>query len=262
MSSANSASGMRDFMEPSDYVLNFTGCVPKSFADAAGISFLDFSGLSGTHLFLDPEAGETIRRKIAPFGAHGIHFIDTGDYHYLSKLTAETAGCPFVLVLADHHTDMQEGAFGTALSCGDWAGALLRENKAAGCILIGPPGESIRKIPEDIRSKVLPLQRECKDADWNRAADFCKKLPVYISIDRDILRPDVFRTDWDQGDFSMEELSSLLLGVVGARRCGVIGIDICGGLGAEMAAYPESMRLNEKNNFDLYQFAARLIGRQ
>ena len=241
MSSANSASGMRDFMEPSDYVLNFTGCVPKSFADAAGISFLDFSGLSGTHLFLDPEAGEIIRRKIAPFGAHGIHFIDTGDYHYLSKLT---------------------GAFGTALSCGDWAGALLRENKAAGCILIGPPGESIRKIPEDIRSKVLPLQRECKDADRNRAADFCKKLPVYISIDRDILRPDVFRTDWDQGDFSMEELSSLLLGVVGARRCGVIGIDICGGFGAEMAAYPESMRLNEKNNFDLYQFAARLIGRQ
>ena len=89
-----------------------------------------------------------------------------------------------------------------------------------------------------------------------------KKLPVYISIDRDILRPDVFRTDWDQGDFSMEELSSLLLGVVGARRCGVIGIDICGGFGAEMAAYPESMRLNEKNNLDLYQFAARLIGRQ
>ena len=55
-------------------------------------------------------------------GVSGIHFIDSGDYHYISKIMTDFIKEPFTLVLIDHHTDMQDASLGgDILSCGNWA---------------------------------------------------------------------------------------------------------------------------------------------
>ncbi len=53
-------------------------------------------------------------------------------------------------------------------------------------------------------------------------------MPVYLSIDKDVLSPDVARTNWDQG-----RLSDLdVLGVIDALRGHIIGSDITGDISA------------------------------
>ena len=85
--------------------------------------YIDCSDIPGTDCYCDDEAVEAIRRRIADAGitdAHGIHFFDNGNYHYMSKIWTDMVQEPFSLVVFDHHPDMQEPRFGNILSCGGW----------------------------------------------------------------------------------------------------------------------------------------------
>ena len=53
-----------------------------------------------------------------PLGAEGIHFLDSGNYHYVTKLWLDQVKEPFDLLVLDHHTDLQQPMFGDILSCG------------------------------------------------------------------------------------------------------------------------------------------------
>ena len=46
---------------------------------------LDFTTLSGTTGFCDDAAADEIRRRIADFPARGLHFLDNGNFHYLTR---------------------------------------------------------------------------------------------------------------------------------------------------------------------------------
>ena len=46
----------------------------------------------------------------------GIHFLDSGNYHYVSKIWMEKIEEEFELLVLDHHTDMQPPMFGDILS--------------------------------------------------------------------------------------------------------------------------------------------------
>ncbi|MBQ7213181.1 MAG: hypothetical protein IJS25_01445, partial [Bacteroidales bacterium] len=51
-------------------------------------------------------------------------------------------------------------------------------------------------------------------------------LPVYFSIDKDVLLPDGAVTDWGNGLMPLESLCRFIAGTGSSRR--VIGADVCG----------------------------------
>lgn len=101
-------------------VMNFSDAYSlESFDKEPDIIRLDFTQLPGTDGYCSSEAAETIRSRIKQYGPSDIHFLDSGDYHYVSKFWTDMIEVPFSLVLIDHHTDMQDSRIDGALSCGD-----------------------------------------------------------------------------------------------------------------------------------------------
>ena len=154
---------------------------------------VDCRDLQETCCYCSSASMKALRDRLSEIPFSGLHWIDTGDYHYLTALFMEKITEPFELVLLDHHPDDQPMAFEESgmLSCGSW-------------VLWG--------------REHLPLMHE-------NSPD---PLPVYLSVDLDILSPDLFSTDWDQGDIGMEELWDMIASRSRGRR--IIGIDVCGGL--------------------------------
>ena len=193
----------------------------------------DFSGLEGTNCYCSAESAERIRRAVAGLPLAAFHDIGTGDFHYQTLFWLERICEPFQLVLFDNHPDDQPGAFGAELiSCGGWV-ALARR---------------------------LPA---CRNDLWIRAAadfpalDALPDLPLYLSVDLDVLAPDWARTDWDQGTMSLEELSGALKRLAATRR--LLGVDLCGGLTPEKGASPEDLALNASTGEALFECFRALI---
>ena len=122
-------------MKPDIVIADFSGALEVqgflSFLDGKGLPFrrVGMEDIEGTGCYCDPEAEEEIRRRLEPFRAARIRWIDSGDYHYVTKILAEFQEEPFVLVLIDNHPDDQEPAFGgDVLSCGSWVKAMREGN--------------------------------------------------------------------------------------------------------------------------------------
>ena len=47
--------------------------------------WMDFTGLKGVNGYCDEEAGREIRERIENLSPMGVHFIDSGNFHYISK---------------------------------------------------------------------------------------------------------------------------------------------------------------------------------
>ena len=164
---------------------------------------------------------------------HAFHEIGTGDYHYQTLFWLERVAEPFSLVLFDHHPDDQAGAFGEELlSCGSWVAAA-------------------RRLP------FLRADRWIRDAADFPALDSLPALPVYISLDLDVLSPDYARTDWDQGQMTLDELSAAISGLLAAHR--ILGVDLCGGNTPEKGASPADLALNASAGEALYGLFRDLI---
>ena len=108
------------------------------------------------------------------------------------------------MILLDNHTDDFDDS--DCLSCGNWVTALKRET---GCVV-------------------------------NSGSD--SSLPVFLSIDLDVLRPEDFRTNWDQGTMSFEELLETIRRIISTRR--VLAVDICGGKTESKGAMTCELDLN------------------
>ena len=179
-----------------------------------GAATLDFQALEGSNCYSSPEAEAVLRAAIAGQAPGGVHWIDTGDYHYISKLWMEGIKEPFVLALFDNHPDDQEDAFGGGLlSCGGWVLAARRE---------------------------LPMMKN----DFLNTSYIPGNLPVYLSIDMDVLSPAFARTDWSHGNMTPEALLEGLDAIAANHR--ILGVDICGGLTAAKGATPEDYLINTK----------------
>ena len=114
------------------------------------ISQLDCQDIPGTNCYCDSLAEEEIGKRIVPFGPEGLHFLDSGNYHYLTKLWLELVKEPFELLVFDHHTDMQRPAFGGILSCGGWIREALETNdNLKHVILVGPPQAAMEETKKE-----------------------------------------------------------------------------------------------------------------
>lgn len=214
--------------------MNFSGVYRRQKFFEQNIE-IDLTKVSGTNGYCSDEAAEEIRRRIADHPAEGIHLLDSGNYHYATLFWLEKIREPYDLLVFDHHTDMQPSAWGDELlSCGAWIRtALLMARGADGKTplrhvwLAGPEEEAFAEAAgqPDLSAFTERIHRISKD-DIERLIAEGTDRPLYISIDKDILSKEELDTNWDQGDWSLEELVSSLKKVCAGKR--VIGIDICG----------------------------------
>ena len=223
-----------DFKET--VIMNFSGIYKnqnfyKNYAEEE-IFWTELSDLSGCNCYCDAEASDRIRKEIQDFTGKGLHFIDSGNYHYMTRLWLEKLQVPFRLLVFDNHTDMQPPAFGGLLSCGGWIAASLEELPLLQeVILVGPDEEAYTQVEPDLQQKVLFLSREKlstmtaeeKEGFFNNLSE---DLPLYVSVDKDVLCKGDASTTWSQGDMHLSELMSFLELVL--ERQNILGMDVCG----------------------------------
>lgn len=177
-----------------------------------------FSYLEGTNCYCSDESAAIIREKVSELPLEAVHLIGTGDYHYVSLFYLERICRPFRLVLFDNHPDDQKATLMDGLlSCGSW-------------------------VEEARRLELL------RDSVWIRLSEDLAQfdpagLPLYLSVDLDVLDKKYASTNWDQGTMSLEELCSAIDSLKSRGR--IIGVDICGGLTIEKGASPEDLAKNK-----------------
>ena len=205
--------------------------------------------LSGTNCYCDEPAIRAIREKIGEFTLSGIHFIDSGNYHYMTRIWMDKAKNPFSLLVFDNHTDMQPPAFGGLLSCGGWiADALESVELLDHVFLVGPDQSAFHQVQQVYKERVTFFSREDLQAARQTnsssgvAASFLEMLseyekktgkfsPVYLSVDKDVLNEQEVKTTWSQGDMSLTELKSCLKELqsfLKARKLPLQAADVCG----------------------------------
>lgn len=126
--------------------------------------WLDCRTIPGTNCYCDEEGERELKERMEPLGAEGIHFLDSGNYHYVTKLWLDQVKEPFDLLVLDHHTDLQQPMFGDILSCGGWIRASLEENPYLNRVfLAGPPCEAVKEaeneLPEELWKRWYGFRR-------------------------------------------------------------------------------------------------------
>lgn len=198
---------------------------------------INLKDLSGTNCYCDDEAIARIRELIAPYYHKAVHFLDSGNYHYMTRIWLEKVQQSFSLIVFDHHTDMQPPAFGGILSCGGWIAAAMEELPLLKeVIVIGPDQASIDQVAPEFHDRTIWFSQEYLQLhkieevlDQIRSISF--QHPAYISVDKDVLSEAELKTNWNQGDMSMADLEYLLRGLKGQLdSCAmeVLGMDVCG----------------------------------
>ena len=191
-----------------------------------GYRYLPMGDIEGTSCYCDGSAAEEIRRRIGPcLGEGGIRLIDSGDYHYMTLFTTEAISEPFTLVLFDNHPDDMAPEFGDVISCGGWVAAMRRDRPLMEEVVAVGPGGHVPYIPRRYGS-------------------------VYISIDKDILSREWARTDWSQGEYTLEELLGSVASVMESSER-VLGVDICGALSAAHGATAGDFAVNLESDLAL-----------
>lgn len=83
-------------------------------------------------------------------------------------------------------------------------------------------------------------------------------VPVYISIDKDVLDESISETNWSQGHMKLGTLEHML-GII-IRNQKVLGIDICGECDTNMPLLNIwKMRKNGELNKELYNFLLKRL---
>ena len=139
-------------IEATDNILNKPGldCI-----------YTDCTDISGSLYFCSDEAKTELEKRLAHIPVNALHFIDSGDYHYVSLLFLQRINRPFSLLLFDHHSDCMESAFGGGLlTCGSWVlHALENLPNLKKAVLVGPADED--KTAEQL-SQILCFLTDAK----------------------------------------------------------------------------------------------------
>lgn len=228
----------------------------QNFWKKDNLIYLDASAVSGTNCYCDDFAYRTLSEIIEEYSVYGIHFLDSGNYHYMTRLWIEKCETPFHLVVFDNHTDMQPPMFGGILSCGGWIAAALEEvPMLQKVLLIGPDEEAYQTVDSEIKKRVTLISREMlctmrTPEIMEIIADSILDLPIYISVDKDVLSVQEFTANWSQGDLSTDDLM-LYLEFIKRRAQDVhqkmIGMDVCGETDSENSdQIKKSDRVNQR----------------
>lgn len=215
-------------------VLNFSNVYADEGFHVPGAEAVDLTGLQGTVCYCSAE--EEIEHALPKGVLPRFRWIDSGDFHYMSYILSKRETKPFCLLLLDNHPDDMEPAFGNLLSCGGWVKTLRDSNPLLQEVLtVGPEG-----CPEDIPE------------GW------AKGKRVYISLDKDIMSRDYARTDWSQGNYSLQAIEDMLRRVA-ADADEIAAVDICGELSAGKGASAQDFTINRNTNIKLLELMTELM---
>lgn len=244
-----------------DFIKKLKGC---------GAAFIDAENMRGTDCYCDDEAQRNLKVMMKNHSAGGVHFIDGGNYHYLSKLWLDFIDEPFDLIVFDNHPDMQSPAFGDVLSCGSWVkdvaaglsvgdNSFSRENiRNMNIAVIGVNDEYVTRQMKDMGVDFLTA-RELEKFGDDGVRKWLENFlaggrPVYISVDKDVLCREECMTNWDQGSMKTSVLLEMLEKIFKTAK--VIGLDVCGELDArgEIESGGIYNEKNEKINIRILEF--------
>lgn len=270
-------------------ILDFTHVYrDEDIKDIDRFRYIDCSDIQETDMYCSKNAYEKIWGRIEPYGIQGIHYIDSGNYHYITKIITDHITEPFGLVMYDHHTDMQIPMVPEMMSCGDWAGQTLIQNEnLRQLVVVGPPESDIEQTLESYSGsqsgRLLTFSAEDLHGDLleNKLKHIRTDLPLYISIDKDVLGTEYTETNWSQGDMSIDGLERLLSVFLGGqveeknsdacrndernagdiRHSRILGVDICGEIQTDIPVpeYLEAEEKNEKVNIELFRFISEHV---
>lgn len=236
-------------------ILDFNHTYDPADPAIKDFAYFDLSNLEGCDMYCSKDAEKRLENIIKPYPNSGLHFVDNGNYHYLSALFTKRIKEPFNLFVFDHHTDMQDSLIEGMLSCGNWVQYVLENNRYLNkLILIGPERKAFKALHKH-SDQLISISFE--DIEAQRFNDQLKKLtplPAYVSIDKDVLSKAYAYTNWDQGDLSLNELEHLLSIIFVETE--IIGIDICGAcdMHQDFPIVLNESRLNKKMDDQLIRF--------
>ena len=239
-------------------IMNFTGVYDyEAFARNNKFIWLDCRHLYGTDGYCDREGALALKGTIADYPAEGVHFIDSGNYHYLTKFWTDKLETPFSLIVFDHHPDMQPPLFDNILSCGSWVKDILdHNNNCKKVIIVGASDKLIQAVPKGYERQVRFYSETTlmHEEGWQDFSSGHINGPVYISIDKDILDEEYSETNWSQGKMSLPVLERLLMPFL--KSGNILGIDICGECqqGMPLPQYLEAEEINGETNKELFDF--------
>ena len=267
-------------------ILDFTHVYrDEDIKDIDRFRYIDCSDIQETDMYCSKNAYEKIWGRIEPYGIQGIH---SGNYHYITKIITDHITEPFGLVMYDHHTDMQIPMVPEMMSCGDWAGQTLIQNEnLRQLVVVGPPESDIEQTLESYSGsqsgRLLTFSAEDLHGDLleNKLKLIRTDLPLYISIDKDVLGTEYTETNWSQGDMSIDGLERLLSVFLGGqaeekntdacrnderydggiRHSRILGVDVCGEVQTDISVpeYLEAEEKNEKVNIELFRFISEHV---
>lgn len=165
-------------------------------------------------------------------------FMGSGDYHHVSYLLIarlRALATRIQVVVFDNHPDNMRYAFG--IHCGSWVWHVSRLPFVARVHVLGITSTDVEgwhvwenHLAPLVSGKIVYwcVQRHLNAMQYLRIRDSCSfpsvealldrfasalkdwPEPVYLSIDKDVLAPDVVQTNWDQGVMRLEELTSAI----------------------------------------------------
>ena len=243
-------------MKPSLLIADFTGMYEaegflQSLQDRrVPYRQVRLGDIEGTCCYCDPEAEAEISRRLEPVPEERVRWIDSGDYHYVTKILAAREREAFTLVLVDNHPDDQAPVFGGVLSCGSWVKELRKS-----C----PVLEEAWTLGPDhrIRNASGTVDRELEEGIDDLVASLEGKR-VYVSVDKDVLDRAFSRTDWSQGTYSLDTLKGWLDRLL---RLNVVAVDVCGGLSPAQGAKPQDLRVNGETDVELQEWILTCLER-
>ncbi len=243
-----------DIIQIMNTILHFNSCyqqqnLPAYLTSAAEFDFTHTNGVRG---YCDDASAAFLRNMLVKTDPSGIHFLGSGNYHYISLFFLEALSLPFSLVVFDHHTDMQPSMFGDLLSCGSWIlHALKTLPQLKEVLIIGVGRESLDAVKETVfptkaftmvsespelleccyckqkeKIPVIILKENAAAAAVNNALSNRLSYPVFLSIDKDVLSPGELTTDWDQGSMTVMDLCAACRLL--SQSSQILGMDICG----------------------------------
>lgn len=211
-------------------LFNFSGIYSISdFYKNSNFNYFDLQEMQGVSCYFDENNRKKIKDIFSNLNFPCINLIDNGNYHYMSYFSLSNIKENFKLVLFDNHPDIQPAMF-DILSCGSWVHKSIFEYTNLVEIDFLGVDPDLMKDNKDALDKYLVNLHfdEKKRKYYYRKKNYIpnNKLPIYISIDKDVLSTEYAVTNWNQGIMRLEELSSIIKNIIFDNQ--ILGVDICG----------------------------------
>ena len=188
--------------------------------------WIDFHALRQTSRYCSEASFRAIQHALPSGETTPVTLIGSGNYHYVALARIARLTRPFTLVLFDHHTDCYESTLPGLLSCGSWIRhAFLNLSLLAHAVVIGPPADATRQVPLELRPRIQFVS-DIGNTTPERLWSDIPTDDVYLSIDKDVFSPALVRTDWDQGDFTLDSVEPYVQALTDSHH--VCGVDLCG----------------------------------